>query len=136
MTCDVVARGLRLTLVARGRGQPNTTHAGLPLRHGNHDAGQNSAQSSVGPGSVRARTGGPVLTMNLSAAHANTLSNRAGDVGLGFQAAAAERAVKRQRGADLPAGVVHIQTEEVDWASSCFAEGDLPSVLDADLTWQ
>jgi hypothetical protein len=76
------------------------------------------------------------LTMNLSAAHANTLSNRAGDVGLGFQAAAAERAVKRQRGADLPAGVVHIQTEEVDWASSCFAEGDLPSVLDADLTWQ
>ena len=106
---------------------------------------------------VRARTGGPVLTMHLSASHATTLGGTkvpavptsaggggaggggAGGGGAGGEAIAAERAAKRHRSADPPAGVAQIQTEEGDWASSCFAEGDqldLPSVLDPDLTWQ
>ena len=90
--------------------------------------------------------------MHLSASHATTLGGTkvpavptsaggggAGGGGAGGEAIAAERAAKRHRGADPPAGVAQIQTEEGDWASSCFAEGDqldLPSVLDPDLTWQ
>lgn len=135
------------------RDQQNTSHAGLPPRHGiqnesGHDRGQTRTPSSgASQGPLRARTGVPVVAMHMSGGQTNLagMGIAAGQGGphvvaveMGENAPddASERETKRQRSSDWAVGVGHIQSEEGDWASACFAEGDVPSVLEHELGWQ
>lgn len=132
--------------------QPNTTHSGLPLRHGiqnesRHDRGYDrGAVYGASQGPLRARTGVPVATMHMSGSHGNhsgigpaTAQGEPGGLvvkgGEGAPGEALERDAKRQRSAEW-GGVGQIQSEEGDWASACFAEGDMPSVFEHEMGWQ
>lgn len=150
--------GCLLTRTRGNRDQPNTTHAGLPLRHSiQSDSGPDRTQSSGGTqGTLRGRTGGPVATMHMSSSNGNICNlvamsaapphtdateaklvpNATAPAG-----AALERDTKRQRSSDWSSlnGQIHGEEagSECDFANACFVEGDLPNLWEHDLGgWQ
>ncbi len=127
----------RLTDKACRRDRPNTTHAGLPLRHSTQsDSASNTRVQHVAPGPFGCRPGGVVATMHMSGGQdtwratgvASNDNCRAAPAGI------SERDLKRQRSGETN-GVVQIQTEEGDFASACFAEDVIAGVLENDAEW-
>ena len=136
------------------RDLPNTTHSGLPLRHGIHNEGPDRTQSlGASVGQVRARTGGPVATMHMSCSNGNlvamgnvaalpTGNASVADADAGAEEESAGKVPKRQRSGDWPLAQVQAEVTlqtEAEWATTCFADqADLPSVLDTnnELGWQ